>query len=312
MFLRTFGLSILALSAAWDSGTPQYPATYPFQNEAFVPDDLPAGNPDYSYDPASDPGGYYHLGEQCDHNICDAVDVDNNRYYTPFEKCHTIEYRYVNTWSLPPILETQTWNCTAKGTTYSAADYFGVIDGNTICAAGQCCSHTYGHVCFSGEEATNLHEQYNSLSAIGMCEPMTDAVYCWAATHEPVDCFENNFQPGLYVFPVSCKDNTILWLMTCNVYKSTGLLESFELRDSPTYLNSLTVSQQFTLQHMFPEHRMFNCLPYSYYFPETAATSDTADSSSDASSTSGAASSDDSSYARGFAFVVAYAISILA
>jgi len=310
MFSRVVGLSLLVLSVrCWDSGTPEYPATYPFENEAFVPEDLPASTPDFSYDPASDPGGYYYLGETCDHNTCDAVDTANNRYYTPFEKCRTIEYRFVNTWNIPPLLETQTWNCSSKGTTYSAALYFGVIDGNTICSAGECCSNTYGHVCYSDQEATALHELYSGISSVGMCDAMTEAVYCWATVHEPVDCFENNFQPGLYAFPVPCKDNTILWLLTCNVYKSTGLVESFELRDSPTYLNTLTISQQYTFQHMWPEHRMRNCLPHSYYFPDTATAADSADSSSTAADATDAAS-DESSNAYGFVFMMLQALLI--
>jgi hypothetical protein len=114
---------ILAVSTAYD-------IPYPYENENYVPEELPSSTPTYMFDEA-DTGGYIFT-----HII--AVDIE---WGTLFGEAvpdldnwcpHMTDYSnhlLVVSFGAPPRLPMSLWNCTNKELVFEESDYTGVVQG---------------------------------------------------------------------------------------------------------------------------------------------------------------------------------------
>lgn len=274
----------------------KYPSTYPFENEAVVPDltALPVSTPSRTYDEA-DTGGYVYTGLQTDLNECGFP-------FSMIDATPWVEYTLVFQYDAPAILPRDEWNCTRKQTVFEVADFFGNLGGYDICSAGECCDHLIGlPKYFPSSEQAAMHTYYSTVSDTGLCEAMTVPKYClMVATHTQWNCYERFIDPGTRLFLACCPDVAARYWLSCKLFKNVAIENQGTqiIMEPAGYLAQMTAEGNliYTAFTLAPDRV---CHPYSYYFPDAAGndSSDSSDSSGSASgsSSSGSSSSDNNS-----------------
>lgn len=251
------GVLIASASAA-------YPTTYPFENEAYVPENLPASTPSLTYDD-TDVGGYfftYHYNGDLHQGTAEMP------YAFTANGCWA--YGFVKNFGAPPVLSVSTWNCSLKGIFFGDDDFTGLVNGDKVCDVGSCCSEYVGKVKYSDDQM-DWHTWLNDKSAAGLCGDVPEAEYCiYVAGNFNVNCFEYilSVTERLVTFP--CHDNANLFWLSCQVFKSMGW--NIYYVEPPIYEDLMTVEQSFTSQAMVLQPDRV-CHPYSYYNPASSASS---------------------------------------
>lgn len=249
-----------------------YPSTYPFENnvEENVPVALPAATPNYEFTHDTDPGGYIYLSTLCDLNSHDfAV-----RPYSMCSDCGVSMAHLVFTFSLPPVLPMQTWNCTASGFTFSASDFYGEVGGMQIeCAQGGCCSDFVGKPAYT-LDPVSFHEKWNKYIQIGSCTTsLPEAFYCAEIAYDWV-CFDRYVSAAERTHVEACYDLAYVYFRSCPVFRSIGVNSENEAYETKLYLANLSPDESFVVYGVHTYNDRV-CHPYSYYFPAAADDTDT-------------------------------------
>lgn len=277
-----------------------YPATYPFENEAFVPVGPPAATPSLSYDDEDEGGYIYYYYARASFDLTDEdfqsptmFGEETDAAWSPTQT-GAVRYLLVVQFSAPADLSADVWNCTGKNIVLAASDFTGKVNGQTVCAVGECCKGVYGMPKF-GEDQLTWSSWLNDRAAAAMCGDIEEEMYCVAVGGDfQTNCFDYYLSPDSRLSTFICPDSYLMYYLTCPVFKQaySTVYVQFE---SPVYLNRCTPEEQISSDaHYFTGDRV--CHPYSYYHPSTESTSG-ADSSSGSDSTSTGSSSDSGSSA---------------
>jgi len=239
------------------------PATYPYENEAFVPADMYASTPSYTFD-ETDVGGYMFT------HTLDFVITDADIPFC-FMRTGMAQYLIVNKFGAPPhygTSQTASWNCTAKDLTLASADFTGTIAGNSVCTAGECCSFTYGIVKFGADQLT-WHSWLDDRSDAGLCDPITENVYCLLAGGDtPLNCMEVFVSPETRLAVWTCGQAVVMYMMGCKVFKTE--YKRIYLTEPPLYIDASTIEENIS-NDSFSKTQDKMCHPNSYFFPDATA-----------------------------------------
>jgi hypothetical protein len=262
---------LIACALVRNAAGADYPSTYPFQDESYVPPmDLPDSTPDLTFEPDSDPGGYY-ITYAINKNFDDQT--DGPPYYAlPY--FNFAEYFCWHTWDIKCSENGWAfWNCTAKGIVFEEADYPGTVVGETICE--DCCSEWMG---YPKQTTDQLDRQatWDTFIQANACETYHEALYCHLSDgwHGHV-CLEQYIDQGTRQIYKPCLDNGVRWMLECNLLKTTGAYSYIEVYEPNAYRESLSIEQTFIvyyIQSASGHDRV--CYPYSYYFPDASAEAD--------------------------------------
>jgi hypothetical protein len=279
MLYQKLVVTIIAItcSAAFSA----YPTTYPFENESYIPPPLVPSTPDYTFNPDTDPGGYAYRGVTL--WVFDGVLTDDDFPYIPHNSGFS-QYVLVNSYSAPPVLQSDVWNCSGKGIVFEKSDFLGVANNEEVCTPGSCCSDIIGLPKF-GEDQHEQHDWFNGRAASGLCDVAPEEVYCiQVGGHFQVNCFSYWVHPTELPAPLICFDSFVVFHLNCNVFKTTYPM--ILPWDPPVYYDLMTMEETIVNDAaVFIPDRV--CHPYSYYHPNTASTSGSSsasDSGSDESS----------------------------
>jgi hypothetical protein len=257
IFVAITSCSILSSYAA--------PTTFPYENEVYVPPNLHAATPDYSYE-ESDPGGYHYALIWF---------LDLNTAEMPFCAMTTgcNQYTLVATYKLPPILPFDVFNCSANGLIFEEADFAGTVTGTssqTICNVGECCAGYIGLSKFSDDQP-EWHNWLNTLASTGLCGDLqTEAMYCaFTNGHMQGNCFTRYATPTERILTLPCPDSYYkYWLDSCPVYKNVPVNYGLQ-PEPPVYIADCDL-EEAVLVELSTEENDHICHPWSYYFPDEA------------------------------------------
>jgi len=260
-----------------------YPTTYPFENEVYVPEKLPASTPSLTFDDL-DVGGYiytYSYTLQLD-EVWPEYDAAG------FGFCWSMtgdkQFILVNFYKIGAFLPEDNWNCTKKGNYFVASDYTGDVNGFQVCEVGNCCQQFYGTPKYTADQPTD-HELLNKVISSNVCDAssMLEDLYCVQVSgHSQMNCIEQYVSATDRLFMIACHDIHVAYWMSCPVIKNVGLvILTFE---PPLYYSLCTPEQLTSVEAVvFNVDRI--CRPYSYYSPAETGSS-TVNSGSASSSAS--------------------------
>jgi len=257
-------LALCALTLCLQSAfAAKYPSTYPWDNESFTPPSLPAGEPDFTYG-KDDPGGYAVMAMNCDLNdpkffddwLGDAYDFCGHGQ-------HWLKVSYQITQLAPA-----NFNCSYTAP-YTSSWWSGVINGKTVCNAGECCSALIGQPTYADMSADidARIQTLADLSATGLCDTISEPAMCHLANGNGFLCIQQYVTAGDRLYILSCMDSVVIWYTTCTTYMLSGLGEVIALDDTELYRACLTPIQSFMIYAVgYNFDRV--CHPYSYYYPD--------------------------------------------
>jgi len=278
-----------------------YPATFPFENESTEIVGPLAATPSDSYD-EDDSGGYIYTYFYALTEVSTTDCFVNNG---------ANRYRFKVQWGIPPIMPTSQFNCTAKGPIFDEdtfdSDEFA---GQKMCDDGpkSCCPQ------FRGEKKYRANTDAHMENDILMLEGFQETGLCTETFHVGSFCSLFN-------------DNAIFWCNEQILGDLERTIENTVCFDSWTHWlldNCPVFSAAFpVLEGLEPDHYMQSmsnaenigwlgihwlsdkvCLPYSYFFPETAkATEDTADDDDETEKSADATESDSAGFVVVTSFV---------
>jgi len=285
--MQTF-TSILCLGVA-TCAVASYPASYPFENESYVPADVPAGTPNYAYDD-TDTGGYVYTGAFT-LSLFDGTLTDDDFPYWPHQNGFAW-YNLVSQYAAPPILPASVFNCSLNDLFFKPADYTGMVNGKKVCNTGECCEYLMGQPKF-GDDQLSWHDWFDQRVAAGMCDLISEDIYCvMVGGHFHLNCMQYYLAPTERLVKVlACYDSWTLYYLTCPVYKQAYTY--MIVLEPDQFMDSLSAEENIITDcGAFAQDRL--CHPYSYYYPQTTSDSE---SETDSSKTSSTASSDSSAAA---------------
>lgn len=272
-FLAAAGVSLAA-----------YPSEYPFENESIVAAAPKAATPSWTFDEA-DEGGYMYTFAYMLEDLEGVFSFGNNGMFA---------HQYVVRSSMAPINDISMFNCTARGNYLGENSYAGVVNGETICDVGECCSDFFGAATYFNQDEPYepYYTDFGNVDTDGNCPNLFDeGVYCTIMASYQVLCIEQYVSPTERVVTYPCYDSFWHHYSSCTVYAVTGFY--FRPQSEPEgYAADSTADELNALNGIFftPDKV---CRPYSYYYPETAKSASS--SSTGASGASGASSASDSS-----------------
>lgn len=264
-----FAVLLCGLSAA----AAVYPMSFAFENEIYRPPDPEAGNPNFSYDPDTDPGGYLHYGAWT-MKLFPNGPTDADMPWTPHKTFHT-SYLLVITYAFTPVNPLAFWNCSLTGNIFTSADFLGVIDNKKICEVGSCCSNFYDKPAFS-PDALQWHTTNSEKNSAGLCPVMEEEAYCMEIIgHSNENCLEYFVAPDQLLTNIICVDIIARFYLKCPVFK-TAISTRWKMDgyEPMTYLEQNTNEQIIVIDSLvvYGEERI--CSPHSYYHPEDVKGSD--------------------------------------
>jgi hypothetical protein len=245
-----------------------YPTTFPFENESYVPPEIPQSTPGETYDPATDVGGYLFFGPYM------LVGFDNNLTQDDFPYvCHDNGFsRYILavSYGAPPVLPKQTWNCSVE--IFGDEDFTGQINSQSICAVGNCCKQYIGLPKYSTDQMEWHSYTENRLSS-AMCSDIDEEIYCLSVGgHFEVNCYQYYPSVDERLVMLPCYDFWLRYYLECKVFKSayTWMLVS----EPPSYVDLITTEQAISIDVLtLLQDRL--CHPYSYYYPLSSSSEST-------------------------------------
>lgn len=278
-----------------------YPSTYPFENESFVPVDTPPGSngadvePNLTYDPDTDTGGYiYYYYARAAFDLTEAdwesPTVLGEDWSGPWNPSGSgaIRYMLVNQFGASADLPGSVWNCTAAGTVFSDADYTGVINGQTICAANDCCAGLIGLPKFSTDQL-NWHDLMTDRLSAAMCGELEEELYCIIVGGDfQTNCFDYYLSPSDRLYTFICNDSYSQFYLNCPVFQQ-AYVPVYVKSEPPSYYSSISMEEMISSDAQFYCGDRV-CHPYSYYHPGSAG-----GGGGDSSATSGSSSATDAS-----------------
>jgi hypothetical protein len=266
-----FALFLVMLSGSNADDYGNYPSTYPFASEEYgeefltLPD---TGMPEFTFDD-KDTGGYYLYGaikqtfDNQDgpdfYSLCDSMDC----FWFP-------EHLGFGLWNMK-FLETASgaWNCTAAGNSYSAEDFPGTQNGDSVCTGSECCSQYEGEYMF-GDDTQTRQQLFADFVAANGCDTMPVEVYCVTGDSWHWVCLEGYVTRVERLLSKPCYDGFVKLMQECSLLKVTGAHSYLEaiFCEPQSYIDSLTALQTFTIYSI--EYTTFDrvCHPYSYYHPD--------------------------------------------
>jgi len=237
-------------------------ATFPYENEDFIPVDFTAATPDYTYD-ENDSGGYmwtytYSLDYMTDLTL---------PYCSSGGGCLQLAF-YVNFGAAE--MPAELWNCTyTYGTIFKHSDFTGTINTEKICEPGSCCEELIGLNKYE-DDSLAYHAWLADVSSAGLCrENLYEALYCALVDgHYRSNCFERviSYTDRQITFP--CPDTFQRYFLSCPVLVASVPYFSFQI-ESKTY-EDLQTGEQRLLLEIAGNNNDFVCHPYSYYFPSSS------------------------------------------
>lgn len=286
--------TLLCLSGARAA---QYPALYPFDNEANPPAEPHAASPTYTFD-EQDTGGYVYT-----HAF--KLEITDELLPTCFFENGMIMHQLVVRQGAPPVLPESFWNCTAKGYIITPEMYFNKIADQTICPENNCCKGTWGlTTLFQAGICDACYQQISQGFTDGLCDEMFgEEVYCLMFNNgHNFGCNEQNISPSDRQYLYACYDAVYHHYMGCKLYQVDGY--KYREPTEPTqYFEASTAAEVNAWNGLYWNGDRV-CHPYSYYYPEQAG-SGGSESSADPSADS---SSPSSYYAL---FVAVFIVSLL-
>ena len=240
----------------------------------YVPISVPQSTPSFTYD-ASDVGGFVYLAYSLVR--FNGSWTEEEMPWVPHNSGST-GFLLVTTFKAPPVLKMSTWNCTAKKIAFADKNFFGRVNSQVVCGAGNCCVDYIGNVKFTADDVEG-HSTVDQRVNAGFCGDIPEEVYCHMVAHNvDINCLEYYTAPNerLVIFP--CFDSYVLFGLTCKVFQTVyGMIDVME---PPLYLSTLTNEEVMVVDSVFAlQDRL--CHPHSYYVPTAVS-----DSISQPSSTS--------------------------
>lgn len=255
------------------------PATYPYENESFVPVDMVASTPSYTFDD-KDVGGYMYT-----HTLNFVIKDEDIPFC--FMRTGMAQYLIVNKFGAPPhygTSQTASWNCTAKGLKFASADFTGTIAGNSVCTAGECCSFVYDIFKF-GDDQLTWHSWLDDRSDAGLCEAINENTYCLLSGGDTaLNCMEVFVAPETRLAVWTCPQSVVLYMMSCKVFKTE--YTRIYLTEPPMYVDSSSIAENMA-NDAFSKAQDKMCHPHSYFFPEDTASKLAGDDDSSSNTLSG-------------------------
>jgi len=255
-------VSVLVLPALVSAAI-SYPATYPFENEKYVPAPLPAETPDWSFDIENDPGGYIYYGPETFTFFPEGIPTDDMFPYTPHNNRFST-FLIAAYFNLSPVQNPEFWNCTLTGNFFEAGNFYGEVNGENICVVGSCCTSYIGLPKWSNDQGDN-HDWLNSRVKSALCPSPVEDLYCMLVNGQSQIACVEMFPSALerIVTPV-CYNVYITYYLSCPLFK-TVYTPSYEW-DTNTYRNKCSVEEFITYDaHAELQDRV--CHPASYYDP---------------------------------------------
>jgi len=263
MFNMRYCLFLCGLTVAAGA----YPMTFAFENEDFVPVAMTEGNPDFSYEAASDPGGYVYYGAWT-MTLFPNGPTPSDMPYTPHKTMHS-SYLLVITYALAPINPLAFWNCSINGLKFAPEDFLGVIDNKKICEVGSCCKDFHNMPAFA-DDAANWHTVNTDKNSGGLCPVMTEETYCMEILgHANENCLEYFAEYDKLLTPIPCVDTIVRFYLSCTVFKTAMATRWIKGGFEPeSYWNQQTNEQVITMDSTMIYSELRLCSPHSYYHPE--------------------------------------------
>jgi len=295
---------VLAAAVGAQAASHAYPATFPFADNSASWPELPAvtastPSMDDKAHTEDDNGGYVYYYD-VEKTITDADFEEIGRFenieqkgegfaWCPHGHC---EYLLKFTYGAPPVIPWATWNCTAKGTVFGAADFTGIVNGETVCAAGECCKQYIGKPAYAVEWDTQ-HKTVNELASGGDCvEAMPEELYCSQVIgHGQTNCKELVVSVTERLWMYHCWDMAYYYWISCTTMQIAGLDLGMVIEPAG-YLSGLSASQNVALGSILLAPDKV-CYPVSYYVPAEEPASEASDASADGSSTAESSSTEE-------------------
>jgi hypothetical protein len=260
------------------SGALAAPTTFPFENEAYVPPQLVASTPSYTFTDDDD-GGYHwtHIWN-----------LDLNTVDMPFcimiSDCNA--FTLVYTFNAPPVLPIESWNCSSYSPFFTQEDFTGVVNGasvQTVCQVGNCCKDFMSEYKFADDQP-DWHNWLDNLSSSGLCEDVpVEILYCNLVNgHYQGNCFNRLLTQLTRTLTLPCVDVHTLYFLSCPVYKTVAIDFGFD-PEPKKYLDGLTNEERIVTFNS-EEESDHVCHPYSYFFPAAGSPAGSASAADDESS----------------------------
>lgn len=256
----------------------QYPATFPFvtdHGQDYIPT-IPQSTPSLSFDDA-DPGGYLY------HYLYIRIWTDDDMPFCATQS-GAMQYILVNYGVAGGWLPIDTWNCSAKNLKFTTADFTGIINGEVICAPGECCQTMIGDWKYSDDQM-NWHTTMTNTISTASCGGLPEAVYCGLVDgHYRTNCMDRNLSPGTRSVIMACPDAHYFYWTSCPVLLTTGLYLGLDA-EPPLYDSRLTVEGVIMIE-VLVNNCDYVCHQHTYYFPSSSTSGSTTTTSTTTSSAS--------------------------
>lgn len=258
--MKVFALALMVGVAA----AAAYPTTYPYENENFVPPNIAVvPEPNLTYDPETDTGGYvYYYAVKL--GRFDGAVQDSDMPYCD-QKNGFCQYALVNTFFCPPEFPIQIWNCTTRNYIFDSADFSGMANGQKVCEVGACCSQYYGQVKFSDDQM-DWHSWLDDRNSAALCGDIAvEDNYCiWVGGDFQMNCIDYHLSALERLVVTACYDSFVRFYFDCTVFLS--VYTPATIKEPPAFQDGM--SNEETIIHdsiSFLQDRI--CFPYSYYYP---------------------------------------------
>lgn len=285
-----------------------YPTQYPFESESLVPPAPLEATPSLTFD-ENDAGGYvYTYGY-----MYDMTESDTEEGFC-YMRNGLWSHQNVVRNSAPPVMPFQDHNCSANGNKLGEASYFGTVAEVQICAQGECCENYWGTWTYWNSDSPYMgyYDDIGKVYEDGLCEEMFgEPMYCTIMNGaQQWGCIEQYITPTERQVIVNCYDYIYNHYAGCKLYQIEGYMwrpqtepEGYRADSSAEQINAVNALY-------FAPDRV--CHPYSYYFPEYAASSASQSEGQSSSESSMSDTSESSSAAAlvtiAAAFVAAFVV----
>jgi len=248
-----------------------YPTSYPFENENIEVADILVETPSFTFEDATDPGGYCYYGVWALTLL--GGDLTEDNFPMCWHNTGSIMWVMVKIYGAPPLMPQDTWNCTRNELVFADQDFTGEVDGSKYCDQGECCSHLIGKPKY-GDDQMAWHSWANDRSSSGLCQPLgTEVMYCLSVGgHYHLNCLGYLIGPNERLVDHPCFDSFIRYWRDCAVFRQAYAPNySMGLQEPVSYMDRMSVDEMMTWDGsmLYPDRV---CHPYSYYFPSEGST----------------------------------------
>lgn len=271
LFSSANGLGI-PMSPATSDDHKNYPASFPYENEAFMPDTPPGFDNEIGPD-FPDVGGY----------CAKSLYYCNLFSYVPYGMpaslgaCGHSFQRFIYVKYEVALSSLSPFNCTASNYVFQGPLKGTFGDGPSVCEPDQCCKAWYGKY-FPSQDWISLQEAWDTRYAKYYCDWYVHEFYCAMLLWELCWCLWAYADGALVranIMP--CYTTFVYFVESCKTFKQIGaraIVIATEL-EPEGYVNDMSPQQVNTAMTLFWTLDRV-CLPPSHYDPSQAKAADAA------------------------------------